>query len=94
MNAVFRTQARVVDFYPPKLEDFAHSLDDDGYNDCPDPEDASTMDIDGTPSSRWEWAFWLLLEDTKKNSTGQHERIKVLVAGLDADYLLKLDACK
>jgi hypothetical protein len=45
-------------------------------------------------SPRWEWAFWLLLEDVKKNSRGEHERMKVLVAGRDAEYLLKLDACK
>jgi protection of telomeres protein 1 len=94
MNIAFRSQVRVVDFYPPKLEDFSHSLDDPGYNDDPDPEDSSYMDIDMDPIPRWEWGFWLLLEDLKKNSRQEHEQMKVLVSGSDAEYLLKLTACK
>lgn len=95
MNVTFRSQVRVVDFFPPKLEDFAHSLDDVDYNDLPDPSaDDSYMDMDMTPSPRWEWAFWLLLEDAKKNSRGEYEQMKILIHGLDAEYLLKLTACK
>jgi hypothetical protein len=52
------------------------------------------MDMDMTPSPRWEWAFWLLLEDAKKNSRGEYEQMKILIHGLDAEYLLKLTACK
>jgi protection-of-telomeres protein 1 len=93
MNVCFKTQARVIDFFPPKIEDFAHSLDDAQYNDEMD-DDNDEMDLDGSQSRRWEWAFWLLLEDFKPNSTGERERVKLLVAGQDAEYLLRLDACE
>jgi protection-of-telomeres protein 1 len=79
------TEARVVDFAPNKLEDFARSLDDNAYN-----------DVDYTPrrNGQWEWAFWLLLEETKTPPGKDPLRLKVLVAGHDADHLLKIDATK
>jgi hypothetical protein len=96
INMNVRAQVRVVDFFPSKLEDFAHCLDDHKYNDQPsrlDRDDDETF-IDDTPGNRWEWGFWLLLEDAKEVPGQETARMKVLVAGQDAEYLLKLDASK
>jgi protection-of-telomeres protein 1 len=94
MNVNFRARVRVVDFFPPKLEDFSHSLDDPLYNDMDMVEESTVMDLDKPEESRWEWAFWLLLEDYKKVPGKQSERMKVLVAGPGAEFLLNMEACE
>jgi protection-of-telomeres protein 1 len=95
MNITFRAQVRVVDFYPPRLADFAQSLDDPRYNNAPDltlDDDDDSMNL--TPQSRWEWAFWITVEDAlKSGEQTAPDRLRVLVHGKDAQYLLKLDAC-
>jgi protection-of-telomeres protein 1 len=77
----------VVDFSPNKLEDFARSLADPNYN-----------DIDGEPTVHqrdvWEWAFWLLLEEPRAPPGKPLERMKVLVSGTDAEFLLNLSPMK
>ena len=49
---------------------------------------------------RWQWRFALILEDAsppplphKNHPAPQVERLEVLIAEQDAEYLLKLDAC-
>ncbi|PSK42871.1 hypothetical protein B9Z65_6825 [Elsinoe australis] len=91
VNQKRRCQVRVVDFYPPQLEDFAAIAQNlsDGTNVSED-----GMDID---SSDWEWNFFLLVEDsvrlktTTKNREGQQTWLHV--SNMDAQYLLDLDAC-
>jgi len=93
MNVAFKTKVRAVDFFPPRIEDFTQCIDNPDYNDQVDQND-DEMDLDSSPSRRWEWAFWLLLEDINPSSRGYREKVRVLVSDLDADYLLRLDACE
>ncbi|KAI9736178.1 MAG: hypothetical protein M1834_001063 [Cirrosporium novae-zelandiae] len=96
-NIVCRANVRVVDFFPPDLEDFAvfhqeseydvlsdHSSDDD-YDDEP-----------GSTQGRWEWRFCLLVEDAEASATTAKgeavEWLKLFVSGMDAEGLLNLTA--
>ncbi|GIJ89273.1 hypothetical protein Asppvi_008204 [Aspergillus pseudoviridinutans] len=90
-NVCYRATVRVVDFFPPKLEDFA----------VPDESDHKQMDeIHNSHSSnspshsiRWQWRFCLLVENVPPHLHGKSsERMKLFVSGADAEYLLKLDA--
>jgi hypothetical protein len=83
----------VVDFFPPKIEDFSHRLADRSYNDAPDDPDGSDMELD-PPLPAYEWMFYLIVEDCEKNSSGERVRMPLLVHGQDADYLLGFEATK
>jgi hypothetical protein len=100
-NLRYRASVRVVDFFPPKLEDFAalynpeyamlsggeHSMNDDESDEEP---------VIG--SQGWEWRFCLLVEDggpgVCQPATQCKERMKLYVAGADAVFLLCMDAVK
>lgn len=82
INAKYRTVARVINFYPPCIEDFAvccrtsefDVLSDGGNSDSDsDAERLSGNDMDGGGDGKWEWRFALLLEDafpSESPSTG------------------------
>ncbi|KAK7558789.1 hypothetical protein IWX49DRAFT_190023 [Phyllosticta citricarpa] len=100
INAKFRTQVRVVDFYPENLEDFAQSLDDPAYNDVP-PDTQLSDQYPERREPRWEWAFYLMVEDAQQPPNSDTEsaaaeeppaRTAILVADKDAEYLLDLSA--
>jgi protection-of-telomeres protein 1 len=94
VNQKTRAQVRVVDFYPPNLADFTQCLDHSSYNDCPSTTDDLTgFDFDDSSllPTRWEWSFYLLVEDAKPMA-GQKTRMPLLIAGSDAEYLLRRDA--
>ena len=119
-NTRFRTTARVIDFYPPDLADFAvrhresefdvlsssegSNSDSDSNDSCQTTSSHSGSDPEhegSQASSRakagWEWRFCLLLEDASSTpaAKGQRkERMRVFVAGDDAECLLKMDAVK
>ncbi|KAF3385062.1 Protection of telomeres protein 1 [Penicillium rolfsii] len=86
-NVCYQSQVRVVDFFPPKLEDFAVQVPmkfmfarDDGH------------DPTGTPSMEWEWRFCLLVEGTEPLSSNQvRAQMKLFVTGGEAVHLLNLD---
>jgi protection of telomeres protein 1 len=88
MNVSFRTNLRVVDFFPSKIEDFTHRLDDQNYSDVSVRPDDSQMQIDGTP---YEWMFYLIVEGVEKNPSGERVKMPLLVHGKDAEYLLNLE---
>ena len=95
INAKYRSQVRVVDFYPQTLEDFARRSDDLGHTDVEQSgsEDADFVETNGRNEEKWKWAFYLLVEDGKQaNVANQPSQLNLLVGGSDADYLLKLDA--
>jgi len=97
INMRCRARVRVVDFYPPQLEDFAQCLDDSSYNDVfSDSDNEEMLYIDSSSSQKptsWEWAFYLLVEDAKPPpGTEKPVRMKLLIAADDAVHLLKLDA--
>ncbi|KAI9667385.1 MAG: hypothetical protein M1821_000200 [Bathelium mastoideum] len=94
INAKYRSQIRVVDFHPHDLKDFTRTPDNLVYNDV---EQSEGKDADppeeGMETKKWEWAFVLLVEDGKQTRIAYPKaQLKLLVAGSDADYLLKLDA--
>jgi protection of telomeres protein 1 len=98
VNFKCRSQIRIIDFYPSDLQDFAHSVHDRDYNDgssssSSDESENVSMDEDKGHKGRWEWAFYLWVEDAKKLSgVKDPPRLPLLVAGEDAECLLKMDA--
>lgn len=78
----------MVDFFPPKLEDFAVEVpvksilaDNDGHGPS------------GTPHMLWEWRFCLLVEGTEPLISNQvRAQMKLFVTGWEAVHLLRLDA--
>lgn len=86
-NVSYLMQARVVDYFPPNLEDFAVEvpnksiLGNDDY-----------MDTDSPYSKSWEWRFCLLLEgiDPIINKHQRREQMKVFVSGPEGEHLLDL----
>lgn len=94
-NLKYRTIARVVDFFPPNLEDFAVLVDP---RDLADTSDEEMGDDDNDLAAQgnnlvWEWRFCLLLEDPNPPPPGQpREYMRCFVSGQDAEYFLKLDA--
>jgi hypothetical protein len=94
VNMKCRSRVRVVDFYPPDLQDFAQSLDDPDYNGGDSGYGSSAISMEGSSllSSRWEWAFYLLVEDARPTPGQEQVRIPLLVQGQDAEFLLNLAA--
>ena len=95
INAEYRSRIRIVDFHPQNLEDFAHSLHDPMYGDTAlsDSEDADLEDISMEMEKNWEWAFYILVEDARQPKAARaRTQLKLLVAGSEAEGLLKLDA--
>ena len=88
-NVSYLMQAIVVDYFPPKLEDFAvkvpnKSILHRGNDD---------MDTDEYEHASWEWRFCLLLEGTDPviNKQQQREQMKVFVSGPEGEHLLDLN---
>ncbi|KAJ5713661.1 uncharacterized protein N7483_010842 [Penicillium malachiteum] len=81
-NVGYSLIARVVDFYPPKLEDFAVKVS------------SKPVVNYGTESVTWEWRFCLLVEGTEPlmSKNQQRQQFKIFVAGGEAEFLLCLDA--
>jgi hypothetical protein len=86
-NLCYLTTVRVVDFYPPLLEDFAVHKEQVSlaYNRKHDPA-SRTFKI-------WEWRFCLLVEGSFPATLGQsNERAKLFVSNYEAEHLLQLNA--
>lgn len=109
LNVKFRINVRVVDFFPPNLEDFAvgnRSSEYDALSDigCDSGSDddfvlgsgVKEQNEDQKSAIKWEWCFALLVEDADAVPVKGKEpdRIVVYVSGHDGDCLLKLDATK
>ena len=106
-NASYKVQIRIVDFFPPKLEDFCVPYSESQYDAVDEGEDdndshfqSGSSDSASTPDSdeevQWKWRFMLLVQDKEKNpNTGRdHQRhMDLLVADEDGDYLLNQDPC-
>jgi protection-of-telomeres protein 1 len=91
LNVLYKIRARVVDFWPSILEDFASlasPADASGDN-----SDNDTNMIDLSSSETWRWDFYLLLEDIKPNRRSSPPAQQwVHVGHRDAEYLLCMDA--
>ncbi|KAF9700311.1 hypothetical protein EKO04_001749 [Ascochyta lentis] len=80
INCRHRSRVRVVDFYPPELEYFAHSLNDPSWT------SRSKKD------RRWEWGFVLLVEDANVPRNTVPEQLRVIVNNDAAQHLGLPDA--
>ncbi|KMU76715.1 telomere-binding alpha subunit central domain containing protein [Coccidioides immitis RMSCC 3703] len=97
-NLKYRASVRVVDFFPPNLEDFAVPYNPE-YAMLRDTVDGSDLsDSDEEPiigQQIWEWRFCLLVEDGGPgihHPPGQRrQRLKLFVTGPDAVFLLSID---
>jgi len=87
LNVRYKVRTRVVDFWPPMLEDFAtlaSPADGSGEN-----SDEDTDMIDLSSSETWIWDFFLLLEDIKPSRRSSAPAQQwVHVGHRNAEYLL------
>ena len=92
-NICYRSLVRVVDFFPPKLEDFSVPINAE-YAALSDSEGEHDMDEPNNQLNvTWEWRFCLLVESHEQPPQGQaRERLKLFVSKYDAEHLLKLTA--
>lgn len=107
--AQYRVNVRVIDFHPPKLQDFATSrkvtefdvLSDDSGSDFDDSDEDDNRNLDSFASERiWEWRFALRLQDATlandaklKGDRNEDTSFWVVVDNMDAQLLTGLDAC-
>ncbi|KAL2373083.1 telomere-binding alpha subunit central domain-containing protein [Blastomyces gilchristii SLH14081] len=98
-NLRYKASVRIVDFFPPKLEDFSVQYDVERAMLSDTEGSVSGTDDDNNETGsrkRWEWRFCLLVEDagpgTHYNRSGPRERMKLYVGNNDAVFLLRLDA--
>ncbi|KAF1957697.1 hypothetical protein CC80DRAFT_32181 [Byssothecium circinans] len=87
INCKYKSHMRVVDMWPATLSDFAQSKGDPKFN--PNVSDKDRRD----GSHRYEWNFALLVEDAKSPAKSADERITLTFGNLQAQNLLKMDAC-
>lgn len=87
-NLCYLSTVRVVDFYPPLLEDFTVQKERTSvaYDKKRDPATSRT-------NTQWEWRFCLLVEGIS-SATGQQpkERVKLFVSSSEAEHLLQFSA--
>jgi protection-of-telomeres protein 1 len=92
INALHHIKARVVDFYPPKLVDFAVQISHDDDDD--DNKSEYSVDMIWHESSpRWEWFFALQVEEVSPRLAAVKDapppnRIWLNVGHMEAQYLL------
>ncbi|GJC93837.1 telomere-binding alpha subunit central domain-containing protein [Colletotrichum higginsianum] len=104
--AKYRTNVRIIDFYPRRLQDFARVrkqtecdiLSDYSGTDSEPEEEAVTIDSFVDAGDRiWQWRFALRLQDVTaaaKDSSGQKDNsFWAVVDNMDAQLLTSLDAC-
>lgn len=84
VNQRVRSRVRVVDFTPNDIQDFARSLDDETYQQW-DPY-SDTPPLNST--NKWEWAFYVLVEDAKPGAGEQPVQLPLQVFGDEAIKLL------
>ncbi|KIX08329.1 uncharacterized protein Z518_02985 [Rhinocladiella mackenziei CBS 650.93] len=100
-NCRYKGHVRVVDFFPDNIADFAvprriseyDALSDDDDDD----DDDSDIDLmrDNGEDVKWEWRFFLLVEDARPQAVrdGRPTQMELLVADTDGDFLLNMEAC-
>ncbi|RMZ71095.1 telomere-binding alpha subunit central domain-containing [Pyrenophora seminiperda CCB06] len=84
MNCRHRSRVRVIDVFPPVLEQFAHSTWDPSWN--------NQSVASRQKKERWEWGFVLLLEDAVTPRDREPEKLRVFVNNDAAQHLLKMNA--
>jgi protection of telomeres protein 1 len=82
VNAKHRARVRIVDFYPPEIEMFAHSTADPAWKSPPEKRPGKV---------RWEWGFVLLLEDAVVPPNTVSQKLRVFVGNENAQFLFGRD---
>lgn len=95
----YRANVRVVDYFPPKLEDFAIGRRSSVFDMLSDYSGGEDTDLEGDqrifksgkgfPKDIWEWRFALLVEDVSSKDT--KERLWLIVDNHAAQGLLGLE---
>lgn len=88
LNSRHRTRVRVVDFFPPELELFAHCTNDPAW----DKRAKKQGHGNSAAKVRWEWGFVLLVEDAKVPPNTVSEKLRIVVNNDAAQHLLGMDA--
>ncbi|KAJ9602899.1 hypothetical protein H2200_012679 [Cladophialophora chaetospira] len=100
-NCTYKSKVRVVDFFPENIADFAAPRRVSQYDELSDhgsSDDESDVDLtqerDGY-EIKWEWRFFLLVEDAKlpPGAHGGPTQMELLVADADGDCLFNMEAC-
>lgn len=102
--ARYRTNVRVVDFHPPRLQNFACPVKQTEYDvlsDYSGTDSESEVEDQGTLDGfvgecNWEWRFALRLQDAaagKDQKSHKDSSFWVLVDNMEAQLLTGLDAC-
>ncbi len=86
INVKYRARARIIDFVPRQLEDFAQPASASTSN--PSQDESMLIDYDSSP--RYQWSFSLRLECASK-SDGPGEQLWVNVEHAEAQYLFGND---
>ncbi|RKF58981.1 putative telomere-binding alpha subunit central domain-containing protein [Erysiphe neolycopersici] len=88
-NFKYRVIARVVDYFPHKLEDFAVLCSETLSYLSPDSNEVE--DYCSNEVKKWEWRFSLLLEEASMTKTQNKERVWVIVDNHAAQGLLNIE---
>jgi len=88
LNCKHRSRVRVVDFFPPELELFAHCTSDPSW----EKRARKSGPEDSHSKLKWEWGFVLLLEDAKLPPNTVSEKLRVVVNNDAAQHLLNENA--
>ena len=98
-NLKYRTTARVIDYYPHDLADFAVPIRTQSeyavLSDCSDSDSEGSLRSHDDEIQKWKWRFALILSDATSNTSSKGETpasLRAYVSGPDAECLLKLDA--
>ncbi|RDW88478.1 hypothetical protein BP6252_00510 [Coleophoma cylindrospora] len=105
VNANYKANVRVVDFFPDKLEDFAVGRRVSEYDILSDYSGGEETDRDedmrsfragkGFPEKRWEWVFALQVEDASRApmsaGTSSNNRLWLTVDNQAAQMLLNME---
>ena len=95
-NCCYHSNVRVVDFLPNDLDSFAVPYRTSDYDILSEHEDSegSDVEMDEDGDLKWEWRFYLIVEDANSPATvGQPKmQMPLLVADTDGDFLLDMEA--
>jgi protection of telomeres protein 1 len=95
-NCCYHSKVRVVDFLPNDIANFACPYRTSDYEILSDHEDSegSDIDVDSNGDVKWEWHFYLFVEDaTSPTTLGQPKmQMPLLVSHEDGEYLLDMEA--
>lgn len=95
-NCRYKSEVRVIDFFPKNLADFAVPHRESDYETLSDQGDSdSEVDERQLDDSNvtWKWRFFLVVEDASHGPGQQPAKLELLVSDHEGDYLFNMQAC-